>query len=58
MVVQIYDNSYHYQQRDVDLLTAIAGHTVTAIDRVKSRELLEQTVRERTKQLQNINKHF
>ena len=55
MVIQIYDNSYHYQQRDVDLLTAIAGHTVTAIDRVKSRELLEQTVRERTKQLQNIN---
>lgn len=55
MVVQIYDNSYHYQQRDVDLLTAIAGHTVTAIDRVKSRELLEQTVRERTRQLQNIN---
>ncbi|MCT6698001.1 diguanylate cyclase domain-containing protein [Rheinheimera sp. 4Y26] len=55
MAVQVYDNSYSYQQRDVDLLEAIAGHTVTAIDRVKSRELLELTVRERTKQLQNIN---
>ena len=55
MAVQVYDNSYSYQQDDVDLLEAIAGHTVTAIDRVKSRELLEQTVRERTKQLQNIN---
>lgn len=55
MVVQLYDNSYHYRQRDVELLSAIAGHTVTAIDRVSSRELLEVTVRERTRQLQNIN---
>ncbi len=55
MAVQVYDNSYNYQKGDVELLEAIAGHTVTAIDRVKSRELLEQTVKERTKQLQNIN---
>ncbi len=55
MAVQLYDNSYHYRQRDVELLSAIAGHTVTAIDRVTSRELLEVTVRERTRQLQNIN---
>ncbi len=55
MVVQLYDDSYHYRQRDVELLSTIAGHTVTAIDRVSSRELLEVTVRERTRQLQNIN---
>ncbi len=55
MVVQLYDESRLYQQKDVDLLTELAVHTVTAIDRVKSRELLEQTVRERTRQLQSSN---
>ena len=55
MAVQLYEEGRLYTQHDVDLLTEIAVHTVTAIDRVKSRELLEQTVRERTRQLQNIN---
>ena len=55
MAVQLYDQSHHYRQRDVELLSTIAGHTVTAIDRVSSRELLEITVRERTRQLQNTN---
>lgn len=55
MVVQIYQDGHTYQQHDVELLTELAVHTVTAIDRVRSRELLEQTVRERTRQLQNIN---
>lgn len=55
MAVQLYDDSYRYQQRDIDLLATIAGHTVTAIDRVRSRELLEFTVRERTRQLQTTN---
>jgi diguanylate cyclase (GGDEF)-like protein len=55
MAVQLYEEGRLYTQHDVDLLTEIAVHTVTAIDRVKSRELLEQTVRERTRQLQNTN---
>lgn len=55
MAVQLYEAGRLYTQHDVDLLTEIAVHTVTAIDRVKSRELLEQTVRERTRQLQNTN---
>jgi GAF domain-containing protein len=55
MVAQLYDNSRDYSQKDLELLRAIAMHTVVALDRVKSRELLEQTVRERTKQLQNTN---
>lgn len=55
MAVQLYEEGRLYTEHDVDLLTEIAVHTVTAIDRVKSRELLEQTVRERTRQLQNTN---
>lgn len=55
MVVQLYDSRRDYGPRDVSLLETVAAHTVTAIDRVKSRELLEQTVRERTQQLETIN---
>lgn len=55
MTVQLYDPRYSYQAEDLQLLEYIAIHTVTAIDRVKSRELLEQTVRERTRQLQSTN---
>lgn len=55
MVAQLYDKFRDYSRKDLALLQAIATHTVAALDRVKSRELLEQTVRERTKQLQNTN---
>lgn len=55
MVVQSYHANIRYQTADMDLLNSIATYTLTAIDRVKSRELLEQTVRERTAQLQHIN---
>lgn len=55
MAIQSYDPDCHYNQHDLALISNIAIHTVTAIDRVKSRELLEQTVRERTQQLENTN---
>lgn len=55
MAIQSYDPECHYNQHDLALISSIAVHTVTAIDRVKSRELLEQTVRERTQQLRNTN---
>ncbi|EGM79609.1 diguanylate cyclase (GGDEF) domain-containing protein [Rheinheimera sp. A13L] len=55
MAIQSYDPQCHYNQHDLALISNIAIHTVTAIDRVRSRELLEQTVRERTQQLQTIN---
>ena len=55
MVVQSYHPNIRYQTADMDLLNSIATYTLTAIDRVKSRELLEQTVRERTAQLQHTN---
>lgn len=58
MAVQLYDPHYSYQPQDMQLLEFIAMHTVTAIDRVKSRELLEQTVRERTRQLQSTNQNL
>jgi len=58
MSVQLYDTSRDYHPQDVQLLEVIAMHTVTAIDRVKSRELLEQTVRERTRQLQSTNQNL
>lgn len=55
MAIQSYDPDSRYNQHDLALISNIAIHTVTAIDRVKSRELLEQTVRERTQQLRNTN---
>ncbi|MDX3775701.1 diguanylate cyclase [Chromatiaceae bacterium AAb-1] len=55
MVIQSYHADYRYDAEDLALFSSIGGHTVTAIDRVKSRELLEQTVRQRTRQLQSIN---
>lgn len=55
MVVQSYNDKVRYGQDDLDLLLFVSQHIVNALDRVKSRELTEQTIRERTKQLRNIN---
>ncbi|GAA0856216.1 sensor domain-containing phosphodiesterase [Aliiglaciecola litoralis] len=55
MVVQSYDKDVRYAQDDLDLLIFVSQHIVNALDRVKSRELTEQTIRERTKQLREIN---
>jgi len=55
MVVQSYDDDVRYGVDDLDLLLFVSQHIVNALDRVKSRELTEQTIRERTKQLRNIN---
>ncbi|MEH8022188.1 MULTISPECIES: diguanylate cyclase domain-containing protein [Rheinheimera] len=55
MAIQSYNAEQLYTDSDIDLFFSIGLHTVTALDRVKSRELLEDTVRQRTKQLQNIN---
>ncbi len=58
MVVQSYDDRVRYGQQDLDLLLFVSQHIVNALDRVKSRELTEQTIRERTKQLRNINEEL
>lgn len=55
MAIQSYNEKQLYTESDLDLFCSIGGHTITALDRVKSRELLEDTVRQRTRQLQKIN---
>lgn len=55
MAIQSYHTYHQYNADDLALFSNIGNHTVTALDRVKSRELLEETVRRRTRQLQNIN---
>lgn len=55
MAIQSYDSEQSYTDSDLDLFCSIGGHTITALDRVKSRELLEDTVRHRTQELKNTN---
>lgn len=50
-----YKDSYYFNSRDCQLLEFIAEHLVTAIDRVYSRELLEQSIQERTRKLTKAN---
>jgi len=55
MVVQSYDESIRYNQEDLEILLFVSQHIVNCLDRVKSRELTEKTIRQRTKQLRQIN---
>lgn len=55
MAIQSYDSQYRYNEQDLKLFSNIGAHTVIALDRVRSRELLESTVKERTQQLLQIN---
>jgi diguanylate cyclase (GGDEF)-like protein len=55
MVVQSYDESIRYGQEDLELLLFVSQHIVNCVDRVKNRELTEKTIRQRTKQLRQIN---
>ncbi|WP_100644078.1 EAL domain-containing protein [Alteromonas facilis] len=55
MVVQTYDDSLRYSADDLEVLLFVSQHIVTTVDRVKSREMTERTIRERTKQLRQIN---
>ena len=55
MAIQSYNSHYLYTESDIDLFSSISGHTISALDRVKSRELLEYTVRHRTQELQSTN---
>ncbi|WP_286270668.1 EAL domain-containing protein [Thalassotalea hakodatensis] len=56
IALQSYDNKLYFDDRDCQLLEFIAEHLVTAIDRVKSRELLEQNIRQRTQKLTDTNR--
>ncbi|MBT0586770.1 sensor domain-containing diguanylate cyclase [Alteromonas oceanisediminis] len=55
MVVQTYDESVRYSAENLEVLSFVSQHIVTTVDRVKSRELTERTIRERTKQLRKMN---
>ena len=55
MVVQTYDDNVNYTQEDLEVLLFVSQHIVTTVDRVKNRELTERTIRERTRQLRQIN---
>ena len=55
MVVQSYNDDVRYSPDDFEVLSFISQHIVTTVDRVKSREVTERTIRDRTKQLRSIN---
>jgi diguanylate cyclase (GGDEF)-like protein len=55
LVVQSYDEAIRYKQEDLDVLLFVSQHIVNCLDRVKSRELTEKTIRQRTKQLRQMN---
>lgn len=55
IALQSYDNEITFGERDSKLLEFIAEHLVTAIDRVRSRELLEKNIIERTQKLTETN---
>ena len=57
MAVQSYDDT-RYSQNETELLEFISLHLVTAMDRVKQRELLEQDVRNRTRELSQLNQNL
>jgi diguanylate cyclase (GGDEF)-like protein len=55
MVVQSYNDDIRYSPDDFEVLSFISQHIVTTVDRVKSREMTERSIRDRTKQLRSIN---
>jgi len=58
LALQSYDDKLYFDARDCQLLEFIALHLVTAIDRVRNRELLEQSILKRTQKLTEANKQL
>tara|TARA_R110000868_G_scaffold22375_6_gene91799 strand:- start:3741 stop:6365 length:2625 start_codon:yes stop_codon:yes gene_type:complete len=58
MVIQSYDESVRYNQEDLEILLFVSQHIINCVDRVKSRELTEKTIRQRTKQLRQMNEEL
>jgi diguanylate cyclase (GGDEF)-like protein len=57
IAAQTYDQS-QYSEADQELMEFISLHLVTAIDRMKQRELLEQSVLNRTQELNSLNNNL
>jgi len=55
LVVQSYDPLRHYADKDRALLTFVAQHVATALERLRAHERLEQHVRARTEELRAAN---
>ncbi|WP_341502518.1 EAL domain-containing protein [Gallaecimonas sp. GXIMD4217] len=55
MVVQSYDADTRYSEADKALLGFVARHVVSALERMRARELLEQQIQERTLALTRAN---
>jgi diguanylate cyclase (GGDEF)-like protein len=58
IVVQSYDDAIRYTEEDLEVLLFVSQHIVNCLDRVKSRELTEKTIRQRTKQLRVTNEEL
>ncbi len=55
IAIQSYQADLTFDKTDVELLTFISEHIVTAIDRVRSRASLEHSITERTRKLTKAN---
>jgi len=55
IAIQSYQEDLKFDKADADLLTFISEHIVTAIDRVRSRQSLENSIAERTRKLTQAN---
>ncbi|MGJ8679181.1 sensor domain-containing phosphodiesterase [Paraglaciecola sp.] len=58
IAVQSYDESVRYSHEDLEVLLFVSQHIVNCVDRVKSREVTEKSIRQRTKQLRQINQEL
>lgn len=55
MVVQSYDESFRYDEKDEDLLTFVSQHVVNALERLKQRELMQNEIEHQTAELRHAN---
>jgi len=58
IALQSYDEKLYFDDKDCQLLEFIADHLVTAIDRVRSRELMELSIQQRTRKLTATNRRL
>jgi diguanylate cyclase (GGDEF)-like protein len=58
IAVQNYQDKIRYTLEDLEVLLFASQHIVNCVDRVKNRELNEKTIRQRTKQLRQINEEL
>ena len=56
--LQSYDKKRYFSEENCQILEFIAEHLVTAIDRVRSRELLESSIQQRTVKLTQTNQEL